>query len=373
MNAKNNEYHAPIVFHPGETLAEKLNELQMGVKEFAVRTNKPEKTIIAILKGKSSITPEMAVKFENVLKIPAHFWLNLQRNYDEFVARQKERESLKKSFEWVKKFPIAEMIKKGWISPQKTVEEKTKALLAFFGMSSPEAWENYFLNQKLKIDFRISLVHTKDPYAISAWLRKGELQAEELPSNTYDEEKFEASLPKIKSIMARHPRDFFQQLQSICLKAGVKVVVTPCIKKAPVNGCTRWLNDNPLIQLSGRYKRNDIFWFTFFHEAGHILLHGKKDIFLENIDYSDKDLSKEKEADNFAIKWTLSKEEEEEILKRLETKNFRFIEDDILDFAKKFNTHPAIIIGRLQHRKKIPHSIGKEFFISVQFEETTTI
>ncbi len=373
MNAKNNEYHAPIVFHPGETLAEKLNELQMGVKEFAVRTNKPEKTIITILKGKSSITPEMAVKFENVLNIPAHFWLNLQRNYDEFVARQKERESLKKSFEWVKKFPTAEMIKKGWISPQKTVEEKTKALLAFFGMSSPEAWENYFLNQKLKIDFRISLVHTKDPYAISAWLRKGELQAEELPSNTYDEEKFKASLPKIKSIMARHPRDFFQQLQSICLKAGVKVVVTPCIKKAPVNGCTRWLNDNPLIQLSGRYKRNDIFWFTFFHEAGHILLHGKKDIFLENIDYSDKDLSKEKEADNFAIKWTLSKEEEEEILKRLETKNFRFIEDDILDFAKKFNTHPAIIIGRLQHRKKIPHSIGKEFFISVQFEETTTI
>jgi len=67
--------------------------------------------------------------------------------------------------------------------------------------------------------------------------------------------------------MATHPDDYYIQLQNSCLRAGVKVVYTPCIKKAPISGCSRWLGDTPLIQLSGRYKRNDIFWFTFFHEA----------------------------------------------------------------------------------------------------------
>jgi HTH-type transcriptional regulator / antitoxin HigA len=86
-----NQYIPQVAFHPGETLSEKLDELGMGPKEFAVRTGKPEKTIIAIIKGKSSITAEMAVQFEHVLKIPAHFWLNIQRSHDEFVAREERK------------------------------------------------------------------------------------------------------------------------------------------------------------------------------------------------------------------------------------------------------------------------------------------
>lgn len=363
MATKKNQYHPQIAFHPGETLAEKLEELGMGPKEFAIRTGKPEKTVIAILKGKSSITPEMAVQFEHVLKIPAHFWLNMQRNYDEYIAREERQELLAESTDWARNFPIADMVKKGWLPAKTTIQEKTAELLAFFGFSSHNAWEDYYFNQQLKVAFRISLAHTKEPYAISAWLRKGELQAAELPTKPYVEKDFKEALPEIKSIMAKHPDNFFKQLQQVCLEAGVKVVHTPCINKAPINGSTRWINDTPLIQLTGRYKRNDSFWFTFFHEAGHILLHGKKDIFLEDVDYSDKDIEKEKEADNFAIKWTLSKEEQEEILKR-----FRITEDDVIEFAKKFNTHPAIIIGRLQHEGLVPYSLGRQFFEPVEFE-----
>jgi Zn-dependent peptidase ImmA (M78 family) len=287
----------------------------------------------------------------------------MQRNYDEFIAREERKELLLESTDWAKKFPIADMVKKGWLPAKSSIADKTSALLAFFSISNHSAWEDYYFNQQLKVAFRISLAHTKEPYAISAWLRKGELQAAELPTKTYNEMKFKASLPAIKSIMAKHPENFFEQLQTLCLEAGVKVVHTPCINKAPINGSTRWLNETPLIQLTGRYKRNDIFWFTFFHEAGHILLHGKKDIFLENIDYSDKDKLKEAEADNFAIKWTLTKEEQNEILQR-----FRITEDDVAEFAKKFNTHPAIIIGRLQHDGLVPHALGRKFFEAIEFE-----
>ena len=90
--AQANQYFPQIAFHPGETVEEKLEELGMAIKEFAVRTGTSEKTIIAIIKGKSAITPEMAVLFEQILKIPAHFWLNMQRNYDEYRTRKNSKQ-----------------------------------------------------------------------------------------------------------------------------------------------------------------------------------------------------------------------------------------------------------------------------------------
>jgi len=304
-----NQYFPQTRSHPGETLAEKLEELGMGPKEFAVRSGKPEKTIIAVLKGTSAITPDMAVQFENVLRIPAHFWLNSQRHYNEFKARDKREEILKESVDWMHRFPVNDMIKKGWIEAGKSSTERAYALLTFFGCSTPTAWENYYYGQQLKVAFRISLAHTKDPHSLSAWLRKGDLQALELITAPFAEKKFKSNLEKIKGLMAIPTDDFFDQLQQLCLEAGVKLVHTPCLPKAPISGSARWLNEGiPLIQLSEQTKRNDSFWFTFFHEAGHILLHGKKDIFLEDIEYSDKDLVKEAEADQFAVKWTFSEE-----------------------------------------------------------------
>jgi len=358
-----NQYFPQSVSHPGETLEEKLQEMGMGPKEFGIRTGKPEKTIFAIINGESNITADMAVLFESVTKIPAHFWLNSQRHYDEFVARQKRNEMITLAVVWAKQFPLTDMIKKNWLPICKSVEEKTMALLSFFGISTPEAWENYYINQELKVAFSISLAHTKEPYAISAWLRKGEMQAAELPTNAYSDNGFKDLLPELKTLMANQPNDFLIQLQSICLKAGVKVVYTPCLPKAPINGATRWINDTPVIQLSGRYKRNDNFWFAFFHEAGHILLHGKKDIFLENIEYADKKDEKEQQADNFAIKWTLSEAEEKELLA-----SGLFDDNSIRMFARKFNTHPAIIIGRLQHKGLISYTGGRELVVPIDIE-----
>jgi HTH-type transcriptional regulator/antitoxin HigA len=358
-----NQYFPQSVPHPGRTLEEKLEEMGMGPKEFALRTGKPEKTITAILNGDSSITPDMAVQFENVTKIPAHFWMNHQRGYDEYIARKKRKAAIEDSIAWAKLFPLAEMIKKGWLPQARTIQEKTIVMLAFFGFSNHTAWSDYYFKQQLKVAFRISLAKTNKPYAISAWLRKGELQAAELQAKNYSEKNFKAALSELKTLMAKHPATFFNKLQGICLEAGVKVVYTPCLSKTPVSGSTRWLKDTPLIQLTDRYNRNDNFWFTFFHEAGHILLHGKKGIFIEKLKYSDKDKVKEKQADEFAERWLLSGEEEREIQDAAP-----ITEKDINSFARKFNTHPAIIIARLQQKKLVPHSLGRKYFEPVIFE-----
>lgn len=290
--------------HPGETLTEKLEEMSMGPKEFALRTGKPEKTIIAIMNGKSAITPDMAVQFEQVTCIPANFWMNHQRGYDEFIARMKRKKAIAAAIPWAKKFPLAEMIRKGWLPATKNIDEKTTELLNFFSFSNHTGWEDYYFRQQLKVAFRISLKKTVDPYAISAWLRKGELQAKELQSEPFSLTNFKASLPVLQQIMLKEQKDLFIQIQRICASSGVKVVITPEINKVPISGATRWIKDTPLIQLSDKFKNVNAFWFTFFHEVGHILLHGKKDIFLEKVEYSDKQQALEEEADAFARKWS---------------------------------------------------------------------
>lgn len=356
-----NQYFPESVPHPGETLAEKLDEMEMGPKEFALRTGKPDKTISAILKGESAITPDMAIQFESVTKIPARLWLNLQRSYDEYLAREKYKATIEAAIPWAKEFPINDLIKKNWIAACSSWHEKSQALLSFFAFANQNAWEDYYFKQQLKLDFRISLASTNHPHAISAWLRQGEIQSQNLDAAEYSPQLFKDALTNIKTLVANHPDDFFSTLQYHCLQAGVKVVYTPNLPKAPINGCTRWINGTPLIQLSGRYKRNDIFWFTFYHEAGHILLHGKKDIFLESIEYNDRDLAKEKEADDFAAHWLLTKEQEEEI-----TANYSIDDAALIEYAYKFNTHPAIIVGRLQHLRLIHPSVGRNHIIPIE-------
>lgn len=359
-----NQYVPESVSHPGFTLSEKLNELGMGSKEFAIRTGKPEKTVSQVLSGESSITPEMAVLFEDVLHIPASFWLNRQRQYNEALARQKRKEDLAAAVEWSKQFPYADMARLGWVKATRNPEEKVSNLFQYFSIANPKAFDDYYFGQKLKVNFRISLSRTKRPYSFAAWLRQGEIKANQMKTLPYNARKFESGLIEIRNLMVSHPDDFFQQLQNICLEAGVKVVYTPCLPGASAHGSTRWIGDNPLIQLSARYKQNDIFWFTFFHEAAHILKHGKKFVTLESVDYSPEDREKEDEANQFAIDWTFSFEQEKAVRSQPYV-----TEESIVTFSKKFNTHPAMIIGRLHHKKVIPYSVGRKFIKSIDLGE----
>jgi HTH-type transcriptional regulator / antitoxin HigA len=355
-----NEYLPQSVLHPSVTLNEKLEEMGMSIKEFALRTGKPEQTIISVLKGDSSITPEMAILFENVTKIPATFWVNKQARYNEFRAREKQKETITGASEWTRCFPYAEMAKLSWVPATRNADEKTVNLFSYFAVSSDEAWNSLYMKSALKVAAYTSLKHTLDPHAISAWLRQGEIQAVDIEAPSFDPKLFKKNLQLIKTLMAKQPDGFFQKLQKLCFQAGVKVFYTPKLPKVPLSGSTRWINDTPIIQLTARYKQNDRFWFTFFHEAGHILLHGKKYISLENIDFSDADPEKEEEANHFAEEWTFTQEQEVEVLNAVP-----LVEEDIVRYAKKFNTHPAMIIGRFHHKELLPFSIGLEFIVPI--------
>ncbi len=254
-------------FHPGEMLREKLEELDMPVKEFSLRCNKPEATIHAVLNGSSSVTSDMALLFEKVLGIPALMWLNLQSRYDEYNSRQQLEEELEASRDWVARFPFSEMVSKGYIEAPKpcSLIEKTLVLLTFMGFAKPSAWEKYYQHQALPADFRLSLAGIPEAHALSAWLRYGEIKAREQSDiHPFDASILRSQIEKMKYLANQGKQDFLPNLISLCNEAGVILVCTPHLRKSMARGATRWIKLNPLVQVSDSYKRYDIFWFSFF-------------------------------------------------------------------------------------------------------------
>ncbi len=341
---------------PGDTIQEHIDFIGMSQAELAERMGRPKEKINDIIKGREPITIATAFQLEKVLGIPATFWLNRENTYrQELYELQQQEESGKKN-DWLRKFPVNEIRKLGWLPDTKEKHVLIDNLLKFFGVASTDEWERIYIDKEVSVAFRVSLAHTKNPHAISAWLRMGEIQSMKLEIKEFDSKKFKEALAEIKELAFVMPENFSQQLQSICASCGVALVFTPNLPKAPISGATRWFHNKPIIQLSGRYKTNDHFWFTFFHEAAHIILHGKKDIFLEYLEGTEIDQDKEAEANNFASKLLLTESELQEIKYA-----FPLREDMIPAFAEKFRIAPGIIIGRLQYLKLVTFSFGNRF------------
>jgi addiction module HigA family antidote len=335
---------------PGDTIQETIDAKGMSQSELAERMGKNPKNINRMIKGKEAITQNTAIQLERVLGIPAQFWLEREREYRQELAQIEAEESLLEHLDWLHQFPIIAMQRFGWIPRSSDKIQRVKDLLTFFGVASPRQWEEIYLRHSLTVSFRMSLAHTNDPGAVSAWLRRGELQSHELILRPFEQSRFYAALEKAKELVRTQPSDFKEQLQRLCCKVGVAVVFTPCLPKVTASGAARWTKNGAvaLIQLSGRYKTNDHFWFSFFHEAGHILKHGKKEVFLEEVKGAKVDKRKEKEANVFASEMLFPTKVYRELLNESDIN-----EDAIRSYATEYETHPAIIVGRLEYKGKV--------------------
>lgn len=337
---------------PGDTIQEHIDFIGMSQAELAERMGRPKEKINDIIKGREPITTATAFQLEKVLGIPASFWLNRENTYRKELYELDQQQAFENEIDWLREFPVNEMRKLGWLPNTTQKHVLVDSLLKFFSVASRDEWKRIYMDKEVSVAFRISLAHTQSPHAISAWLRKGEIQAEEIDISDFDKKKFKEALTDIKELAFLMPENFIQQLQRICATCGVALVFTPRLPKAPISGATRWYHDKPIIQLSGRSKTNDHFWFTFFHEAAHIILHGKKDIFLENVEGTEIDHEKEEEANAFAEKTLLTENELQKIIS-----TGPLTENRIQEFAKEFRTPTGVIVGRLQRLGHIPFNV----------------
>lgn len=350
-----NIYYKPTVaIKPGEFLKEALADLGMSQTELSERIDRPQKTVNEIINGKTAITSETALQLEKVLNIPAHYWSNLQTQYQEIITRQLEDERMADMVEDAKKYPYSEMAKFGWVEDVKDEVERVKKLLYFFGVTT---FENVFEEKLLKgANFRVSEKKTCSIPAMAVWLRQGVVEGRKVTVGEYTQKKLIEAIPKIRTLtLITNPDEMLKQLRDVLADCGVIFVLTKNLTNTPINGATRWLNKNPLLQMTIRNAWVDIFWFSLFHEIGHVLQTGKSDF---NIDIKNgigiRNEAEEK-ADKFAQETLIPDTQYYKKLVDFIRTNGSFTKskDAVNFFAKQIDIHPGIIVGRLQHDRVI--------------------
>lgn len=334
---------------PGDSIADLLEERGWNQVELANRTGYTTKHINQLIKGKVPLSGETALKLETVFGAPARFWMTREAQYREAVERQKliksyESEAGKK---WFKSIPYRFMVKEGWVEDKKSIGEKISELLKYFQVASPADWTKIYQNPQ--VAWRRLSTKKDNTGAVAAWVRQGELRANEIDCKPYSKTRFKKALAKLATMTADEPESYGEKIVELCADAGVAVVFVQKVKGAGVSGLTKWLSkDKALIQLSLFGKSEDRFWFTFFHEAGHILLHGKKLVFLESERHNSPE---EQAADKFAADILISLKDYKRLLQ-----NPKMSKQVILNFAKEQNISPGIVVGRLQHEKRLKYN-----------------
>ncbi|MDI3491054.1 MAG: HTH-type transcriptional regulator / antitoxin HigA [Thauera sp.] len=345
------------VLPPGESILDIAEERGWTQGELAQRLGYSEKHISQLINGKVPITVDAAQRLERVLGSTMNFWLTLEANYQKHKARLEVAERHAGWVSWLDELPLKDLMRCGAIPKQRVDAQHKPALveacLRFFGVASPEEWRALYGG--MQVAFRRSRAEQSDVGAISAWLRLGEQQAEKLDGPKYDRTRFEKALRSIRGLTTEAHEVFEPQMRKHLHDAGVLFVMVPAIPRAHVSGVARWLGPTrPLIQLSLYGKSNDKFWFSFFHEAAHILLHAgskedRKSVFLDDPNAAHTDDPREHEANEWAGNWLIPPQH----AARLPALRSAA---EIEAFAQEIGIHPAIVLGRLQHDGHVPYA-----------------
>jgi HTH-type transcriptional regulator / antitoxin HigA len=334
---------------PGETLAEVLAERGMTQSELVQRMGRPQKTISEIITGKAEITADTALQLERALGIPARFWGALERNYREDLARLDAREKLAHETDWLKRFPLPALRKLGIIPAARDEIGSMEALLRFFGVATVGAWNSEWAD--LAVSLRGTRSFAPIPGALATWLRMGEIEAAQMRTSTYDAPRFESSLATIRQLSRQGRYRFTPELIRLCSESGVALILKPEVPGTRVSGATYWWprsrRTRAVIQLSHRYQTNDHFWFSFFHEAAHVIRHKKRTRFVDLAGPTDTSDPDERDADLFAAR-TLIPNLDPLILSAGPITAMK-----IGRFAKQLGIAPGIVVGRLEHDRKV--------------------
>lgn len=335
------EYNPDYAVPPGWVLEERLDSQNISHAEFARRCGRSPKLISEIISGKAPIEPITALQFESVLGVDAGIWLGIETSYRLHMEREAESRRAEESIAWAKSFPITELARRGVFEQPKSNAGKVKAVLSFFGVASVDAW--YIKQKNLSVAYRHSPSFKSSEESLATWLRLGELEAEGVDSPGYNEARFKRALARIRTLTAEQATESLLEAQMLCHDSGVVLAMVKPLPKTALSGATRWISPRrALIQLSARHLSDDHLWFSFFHEAAHILLHSKRHVFVHEKrgETTEADIEADKWAANFLVSpadWY-----------QFKTSSI-FTNQIIIDFASEQEIAPGIVVGRLQH------------------------
>lgn len=328
-----------LIIHPGETLEELLVDRGMSQRDLANRCGVTEKHISSVIAGKSNITASFAKKLEYVFGVEARFWLNLQNIYDEELLDFEESNNiLPKEIEISKKFKeVCTFAGKYELFPPCSNEVDTViALRKFLGVTDllkvPEVSYN--------AAYRADTSTTIDEYVLFGWQMFCErLMEKREVNNNLNLDRLQAEIPFIKSLMKENAEVMRNKLREVLASCGIAFEIVPYFKKAPVQGFIKQGKEKIVLCMTIRRQYVDIFWFTFFHEIGHLL---SDDIKRQFIDFETKENERERKADRFAADTLINRK-----AYKIFTEKRDYSARAINSFAKDNNVIADIVYGRL--------------------------
>ncbi|WP_239741060.1 HigA family addiction module antitoxin [Mammaliicoccus sp. M-M45] len=337
------EHNNQMAFHPGVYIQDSLEDLDMTQRELATRVDTSPKTISEIVRGEQSLTPKMAINISKVFNVDSQTWLNIQTKYDTLKLEIEQDKYINDQKSLLKSIDYPKLVKLGVVSQQRKSEDKIKELCRVFKIANLEILKS----RELAINFRASAIE-KDSDVINTnlWI---EMVSHKLSSKStlkFDKEKLEGSMSTLKNLTVEEPSVFMPRIDEVLKECGVHFIIMPSLKNAKPKGMVMWRDDKITLAMSNKGKYADIFWFTFFHEIGHIILHPHKN-FIE----LDGKNQREQEADDFARKTLIKDEIYNDFIA---TSDFSM--SSIQHFANSEKINQSIIIGRLQNDGIIPYS-----------------
>ncbi len=342
---------------PGDTICRLATAGNIPIHELAERIGFEEDVFAGIMEGRVAICDEIADALSSELGASRQFW---SERYNQFLA---DRERIASSAPaqsittWGQSFPVRALRELGWLPKGSRGERLSEDILQFFGCDSINTWNERYSAGIGQVAFRTSFAFEADEMATLAWLRVGEIQCEGLTLARFSARDFKKRLPELKKLCAlKRPEVFFPKLQQACAENGVGLVSSKAPKGCRASGAT-WTNTkgNPVILLSFRYLSEDHFWFTFFHEAAHVVLHGTDHISVDGGDPSPLGASLfEDEADTFAQDALVVAEIRNELFNTVPTR------PHVRRIARRAGVTPGIIVGQLQKARVLkPHQFNE--------------
>jgi hypothetical protein len=315
-----------------------------------VQLGESEDAINNLIAANVAITARMAERLESALGVSASFWLKREAQYRKALERLSHGASGTLEEAWLDELPLRDMIEFGWVKRAASTSEQVRECMRFFGVANLDAWRDRYGGVFRHVAFRTSPAFAQRPAAVAAWLRSAEIQAIQMRCANWDPSRFRNSLTAARALTRqRNPKDFLPALRRLCAESGVALPTVRAPNGCRASGAARFLDGNKaLLILSFRYLSDDHFWFTFFHEAGHLLLHSRDAVFIDGKGLPDR--AEEKEANAFAADVLVPPGAR----RTLDT--LALEKRAVRHFALEIGVSPGIIVGQLQHAGRLTHA-----------------
>ncbi|WP_457934384.1 ImmA/IrrE family metallo-endopeptidase [Pseudoalteromonas sp. SCSIO 43210] len=332
---------------PGATIQSLAKKRAFSDEELMNHLNLENDGLENLLRGFSKLTSEIAERLEHIFGVSKSFWINREENYFQSLVHQaNECES------WFNELPVSDLVSRGFLNKNTTKPYRIAQCLDFFESKAIDEWESLYKSRTEQVAFRTSNSFDSQPLAVTTWLRLAEIHSADQITKKLNKELLKESLNNIKSLSRiAEPSRFLPKLKSILNECGVKIAVVKPIKGCKASGATFFKEGTPIVALSFRHLSDDHFWFTLFHELGHVILHSHTQVFIEVAGETTDSEGIEAEANEFAMS-SLVPEKNQAYLFSLRHKDFA----KIMRLARDLDLSPGILVGQLQHKGLVPYS-----------------